>query len=278
MARKSSRRRRKSSRRSTRRNPKYVVRNKKRRRRRSSRMRRNMFGGLGKVDWQKQVITPVLGGTAGFLTARYLGNLLAREDIISSDPKVGKALAVGVGIPATLMFAQRQKTGIIGKNAGFIVLGMGIAAAEAFLRDTPLLGGSPAASASMVTDSGVIAPEQADAPTTPESGDGLSSYYEYPVNEQGQALSDDYYTASMLGATADPADQQSVDSSLTRMEAQSNGGGIPAISTVIPTDQAMPMQMMPQFATVTERFANRGGRGYAGGVFARHLFSGMMGS
>lgn len=232
-------------------------------------------------DWMSDVITPVLGGTAGFVGARALGNFWAQKGWLSSDPKVAKAIAAGVGIPATFLLAQRMPGNIVSKNKGAIVLGMGLAAVEAFVRDTPLLGGSPAAAA--------VAPDLGPAPlpgtaplvdqpgeqTIVEGGDGLSSYYAYPTNAEGQALSADYYTAAMLGAT-DPADQSAVEASLDSMEAR--GGDVPAVSTVIPTDMALRAQTMPQWAPIRERFANRGDRGHAGGMFARTLFSGMMGS
>lgn len=227
----------------------------------------------------EQVVVPVLGGTAGFVAARYLGNMLAMKDIGSSDPKVAKTIAAGVGIPATFLLARRRPGGLIARNSGALVLGMGLAAAESWLRDTKLLGGSPAAA--QVTGGGAPsgpAPLPGTAPaadmpgeqTVVEGGDGLSAYYSDLSG--GAAMGDDYYTASMLGA-ADPADQSSVEQSMNSMES-----GTEAVSTVIPTDLALKAQTMPQFARVHERFANRGDKGHAGGMFARHLFSGMMGS
>lgn len=211
------------------------------------------------------VVVPVVGGTAGFVAARYLGNMLAMRDIVTSDPKVGKTLAALVGIPATFMLARQMPTNIIARNAPVIALGMGLAASEAWLRDTPLLGGSPAAAA-VLPDLAPVPPSNGGS----SDGDGLSAYYDYPVNAEGQALSDDYYTAGMLGDTADPADQAAVEGSLDSME---------AVSTVTPTDMAMRAHNWPQRRRVTEQFASgNGDRGHAGGMFARHLFSGMMGS
>ncbi len=77
----------------------------------------------------------------------------------------------------------------------------------------------------------------------------------------------------MLGAD-DPADQGQVDAAMDSLES-----GVEAISTVVPTDLAMRAPSMPQVRPVTESFARGAGdKGYAGGMFARHLFSGMMGS
>lgn len=256
-SRRSSRRRR-SRRRSSRRNPKYVVANKRRRssrRRRRRRVRRNQFLG---VDWMRQVVTPVLGAAAGFVGARYLGNMAAMKGWGTSDPKLAKTATALVGIPAVAALSPRST--LIARNSGALMLGMGMAAAESWIRDTPLLGGSPAAAAVMED----IAP----APSAAAAEGSLSSYYDYPTNAEGQALSDDYYTAGMLGNTGDPADQSAVEGSLDAME---------SVSTVIPTDLAMRAKSMPQFAPVAERFAS-GDRGHAGGLFSRNLFSGMMGS
>jgi hypothetical protein len=236
------------------------------------------------MDLMKSVVVPVLGGTAGFIAARYLGNMWAMKDWGSSDPKVQKTAAAALGIPLTFLLARQMGPGnIVAKNSGAIVLGMGLAAAEAWLRDTPLLGGSPAAAA--VTEDAIMpadtmpgaAPTEAILPgemTVEEgetSGDGMSAYYSTPLEGMG----DDYYTAGMLGA-ADPSDQASVESALDRME--SRGGDVAAVSTIIPTGMARIAPSMPQFAPVTEPFVNRGGRAHAGGMFARNLFSGMMGS
>lgn len=212
------------------------------------------------------VVVPVLGGTAGFIAARYLGNMIAMRDMLTTDPKVGKSIAAAGGIAAT--FAFGRKIPIVSRNSGAIVLGMGLAAAESWIRDTPLLGGSPAAAAVPGIAPGAAIPAS-DMPGEVEVvGDGTSgfgAYYETPMT--GLA---DHYTEGMLGGLgADPSDQSRVDSSMNQME---------AVSTVIPTDLAMRASTMPQVASVRERFANSGDRGHAGGVFARHLFSGMMGS
>lgn len=268
MARRTSRRRRRSRRRrSTRRNPRYVVANRRRRRRR---MRRNQ-GFLGGVRWGREVIVPVLGGTAGFIAARYLGNLAAMKDWGTTDPKKAKLGAAAIGIPATFLLARQVPT--ISRHSGPIVLGMGLAAAEAWLRETPILGDGASTAALTTAPNGngdgimpgAPIPEQ-DLPgevTVVENGGG-DNY----TTDQNSELAD-YYTEGMLGGLgADPGNQASVENSLDRME---------SVSTVIPTDLALRARRMPQFASVHERFANRGDRGHAGGLFARHLFSGMMG-
>lgn len=216
------------------------------------RVYRNIFG----ADLAKDVLVPVAGGAAGFLAARYAGNMLAMKGLGTSNPNTAKLIAAGVGIPAVFMLARKSPGGMVAKNSGALALGMGLAVAEGYLRDTPLLGGSRVAAVLPGT-----------APAAPAATSGLASYYDYPVGRGGQALSD-YYTQGMLG-DEDPANQASVDSSMDTME---------AVSTVDPTDLAIRASTMPQEAPVTETLANRGDRGYAGGLFSRHLFSGMMGS
>ena len=245
-------------RRRTRRSSRHIRMNSRRRRgRRSSRMAlkmnrlvRNMFG----ADIAKDVVIPVVGGTVGFIAARYLGNMLAQKGMISSDPRVGKSLAALAGIPATFWLAK--KSPIVSRNSNMVALGMGLAAAEGWLRDTPLLGGSPRAAA--LTEL---------APAPAPSGDGTSgfgAYYSTPM--AGLA---DYYSEGMLGGLgADPGNQGAVEDSLDDME---------SISTVTPTDLAMPAPNFPQVASISEPFAE-GDKGRAGGLFARHLFSGMYGS
>jgi hypothetical protein len=217
-----------------------------------NRLVRNVFG----ADIAKDVVMPVLGGTVGFIAARYLGNMLAEKGPAAfADPRYAKTVTAAVGIPAT--FWLSKKSPAVAKNSGSIALGMGLAAAESWLRDTKLLGGSPAAA------------EVTEAPAEPpaSSGDGTSgfgAYYNTP-----QASLADYYSEGMLGGLgASPGNQAAVDSTMNSME---------AISTVTPTDLAMPAPNMPQVAKVTEPFAE-GDKGQAGGLFARHLFSGMYGA
>jgi hypothetical protein len=206
---------------------------------------------------RSDVIMPVLGATAGFIAARYAGNMLAMRDLGTSDPKVAKTIAAGVGIPAVYMMARRYP--MIARNSGALVLGMGMAAAESWYRDMPLLGGSPAAAAitepsgngPTVLTAGPVPIPEADAPGETAVVEGTGSYYDYPTNRYGQAALSDYYSGSMLG-------------------------NVEAISTVTPTDVAMRATSFPQVRRVTEPFASRGDRGHAGGIFARTLYSGML--
>lgn len=250
-------------RRKTRRTSRHIRMNGRRRRRsrRSSRMAlkmnrlvRNVFG----ANITQDVVMPVLGGTVGFVAARYLGNMLAERSSSGTlgDPRIAKTAAAALGIPATFWLAKKSPT--VARNSNMIALGMGIAAAESWLRDTPLLGGAPAAA--LVTS----APSTESAPSSGDGTSGIGAYYSAPM--AGLA---DYYSEAMLGGLgAEPGNQGAVDDTMNKME---------AVSTVTPTDLAMPAPTMPQVAPVSEPFAE-GDKGQAGGLFARHLFSGMYGA
>lgn len=161
-----------------------------------------MFGG---ADIVGDVLAPVLGGLVGFVAARAAGHFLAKQDLISSDPRVGKTIAAAAGVPLVLAL---HKQPVIAKNTGAIILGLGLAASEAWLRDTPLLGGSPAAAAlteeEFLTTSEAMTleppPEATELPngapengeqlvveeeTLAENGDGLSSYFQVAPNATG---------------------------------------------------------------------------------------------
>ncbi len=288
-----ARRRRHSRRRSTR--------NRRRVHRNARRMLRNLFG----ADVMRDVVTPVIGGTVGFVLARYAGNMASRRISQLADPRYGKLAAAVVLIPAT--FAAAKMSPMVRANAGAVVLGVGLAAAESFLRNTPLLGGAPMAA--------VIAPSVPIVPP-PAAASGFGSYYnegmlglgrgydlshagapyqgmlgvgEY-VNQPMSGMGDTYAAAGIgeyvnqpmdglgdgdgisgIGDLGEPGDQSAVDGSMNRME---------SISTITPTDVAMRALTRPQVMPVTTPFTSgpgNGDKGYAGGMFARHIFSGMVG-
>lgn len=200
-------------------------------RRRGRGLLRNLYG----ADFQHDVLMPVLSGTAGFVGGRYLGNAIAMKDWGTTDPRRGKLYAALVGISLVYFARQKMKSQFLDRHANMLALGIGLAATEAYLRNTKMLGGSPAAS--------VLAPASTPPEGTPPDTTTAAS---------GVGV---YYTQDMLNGMGD-------------ME---------PVSTVIPTDEALPATDFPQWKNVSEKFTNQGDRGYAGGIFARQLFSGMMG-
>ena len=301
-----------------------VSRNRRRVHRNARKVLRNLFG----ADVMRDVVTPVIGGTVGFVLARYAGNMASARISRLADPRYGKLAAAAVLIPVTFA-AARMYPGMIRQNAGAIVLGVGLAAAESFLRNTPLLGGAPVAAlvAPTAAQAAAAPPDTAAAPGTPAAG--IGSYYKegmlsglgrgYDLSHAGApykgmlGLGETMYAAagvgeyvsqpmSGLGATlyaaagvgeyvdqpmnglgdsgdgisgigdlGEPGDQGAVDNSMNRME---------SISTITPTDVAMRALSRPQVRKVTTPFTSGpggGDSGYAGGMFARHIFSGMVG-
>jgi hypothetical protein len=90
---------------------------------------------------------------------------------------------------------------------------------------------------------------------------GVGEYVEQPMSGMG-----DGDGLAGIGDLGEPGDQGAVDVAANRME---------AISTITPTDLALKAGVLPQVKRVTTPFA-AADKGYAGGMFARHLFSGMV--
>lgn len=306
--------RRNSKRRGTRRNPRYVVANRRRRRK----LRRNFFG----ADLMKDVVTPVLGGTAGFVAARFLANGLANVEAIrnildkdkpAADAENTKIAANVLGIIATLGLAT--KVPMVKKNQGALITGMGLALTDRLLGR---LTGDAAAYLSGGFGEYVSSPlgEYVSSPLgayvqTP----GFGEYVDQPLSGLGNTL----YAAAGLGmeyATAgysegvDPADMAGVDGAMDVMEAAAGTGQVmeaaagmgtlyaaagmgaeedsrlknmyareqpPFASIQTPTDLAMPVdRMMPYARPVPSSLVTPEGKGYAGGLYARHLFAGMF--
>lgn len=319
--RKSMRRnRRRSRRRSTRRNPRYVVANRRRsrgRRRRRRRVRRNQFMG---VNWMRDVLTPVVGGTAGFVGARVLSNGLANVEAIrnvldkdkpASEAANTKIAGTVLGIVATIGLGSKVK--IIRDNQGALVTGMGLALVDR------LLGRVTGDAAAYLSGMG----EYVSQPLGEYVSQPLGAYVSDPSMGEyvSQPLGNTLYAAAGLGtmyATAgynegvDPANQGTVDSMMDVMEAAAGVSG-PAMeaaagvgtlyaaaglgreadaslkayyarhqppfeSIQTPTDVARPVTAtMPYARPVPDSLVTPEGRGYAGGLFARNLFAGMLG-
>lgn len=229
----------------------------------SRRVRRNAANLFG-ADITRDVVVPVAGGAAGFLTARAVGHVLAnRVPQLNGNVRLGKAIAAGIGIPA--MFAYAATVRKMGLAPASAVLGMGLAAAEAYLRDTPLLGGSRVAAA--ITEPAPPAPPEGTSGMMYATA-GLGTMYAVAGLGRGYDLSHAGapYTGMLgLGDDADPADQGVVDQQMDNME---------AVSTITPTDLALPAPNMPAVRPVNHPFATPNVR--TGGIFARHLLSGML--
>lgn len=279
-----------------------------RRRSRRRRMRRNIFGG---ADVMRDVVTPVLGGTAGFVGARVLSNALANieglRNILDKDKPAAEATntkiaANLVGILATLGLATRVD--IIKRNQGALITGMGLALTDRLLSkitgDAAQYLGGFGEYVSQPLGEYVSQPlgayvQDPGMGTTLYAAAGLSEYVDQPL---GNTL----YAAAGLGYAegVDPADQGGVDGLMDVMEAAAGMGTMyataglgaeadaslqsyyarhqpPFASIQTPTDMARPVtRTMPYAKPVPDSLVTPEGRGYAGGLFARNLFAGML--
>jgi len=285
-----------------RKNQKYVVMN---RRRHGRRVRRNtgMAAMLGGADLMRDVVTPVIGGTVGFVAARLLSNGLAnvsqlRGMLDSGADAAGaantKIAANLLGIAATLGLST--KVGIIRQNRGALVTGMGLALTDRLIQR--FTTGSPYA--------GYLG-EYVDQPMS-----GFGEYVDQPMSGLGTM-----YAAAGLGAPTmyaaagvgeyvegvDPANMAGVDSQMNAMEAAAGvqeaaagfgdtmGSGEadadlaaiyakrqpPWVSTEMPVSGALPVTaQLPLDREIHASLVTPEGKGFAGGVFARHLFAGMF--
>jgi len=233
---------RRTSRRSRKHHRKHTRRNRGHRRHRkmgilknARRIVRNMFG----AEVMKDVFVPVLAGTAGFIAARAGGNLLSRQSlpVVGGDPRAGKLAAAIVGVPLIMWLGKSQP--MVMRNAGPILIGLGLAATEGYLRGTRFLPEIP-----LIAEAPPVAP-----PATA----GMGAYYTEGMLGAGMDVS--HYGAPFRGMLGD----------------EGGGPGTEAVSIVTPVDGMSPAPMQP-----TTRPVHKGRHGGGGGIFARNLFDGMM--
>lgn len=261
-----------------RRNQKYVVMNRRRR------VRRNA-GVLGGADLMRDVVTPVIGGTVGFVAARLLSNGLANVSQVrgaldsgsldaASAPNT-KIAANVAAIIATLGLST--KVDLIRKNRGALVTGMGLALTDRLIQRFTV----------GTSYGGYLG----------EYYEGIGEYVEQPMSGMGYAEGVDPAnmahidrtmnvmeaaagTAGVMEAAAgfgsdDPTmGSGEADASLARMYAKRQP---PWVSTVMPISGALPVTgEMPLDKEIHGSLVTPEGKGFAGGVFARHLFAGMF--
>jgi len=304
---------RRSSRRSSmRKNQTWVVRN---RRKYGRRVRRNT-GLLGGADLMRDVVTPVIGGTVGFIAARVLSNGLANVAQLRGMLDRGATDAAGaantkiaanlLGIAATLGLST--KVAIIRQNRGALVTGMGLALTDRLIQrfaagsayggylgeyvNQPMNGFGEYVNQPM---DGLGAAMYAAA--------GIGEYVNQPMSGLGATM----FAAAGVGDYAegvDPGNQANVDAMLNGMEGVEQaaagmgeadarlqamwGSNRPSFtSTEMPEGVALavtgelPLDRSVHTSMVTPE-ARVGtmntpeGRGFAGGLFARNLFGGMF--
>lgn len=157
------------------------------------RVMRNVFG----ADTMQDVVVPVLAGTVGFLVARAGGNLLSRQSLplVGGDPRAGKLAAAIVGVPLLVWLGRTQP--MVARNSGPLLLGMGLAATEGYLRGTKYLPEIP-----------LIAMPAAAPAEAPPATAGMGAYYTQGMLGLGTGFDVSHYGApyqGMLGLGADEA-------------------------------------------------------------------------
>jgi hypothetical protein len=242
------------------------------------------------VNWMQDVLKPVAGGTAGFVAARVLSNGLANiepvrnvldKGMTAADAGNTKIAANVLGIVATLGLATRVK--VIRDNQGALITGMGLALTDRLLGK---LGGDAGAYLSGMG-------EYVSQPLGEYVSQPLGAYRAMDVMEaaagMGQyeaaaGMGETLYAAAGMGtmyATAGLGTLYAAaglggeaDSRLKKMYAREQP---PFASIQTPTDLALPVdRSMPYAKPVPDSMVTPEGRGWAGGLFSRHLFGGML--
>jgi hypothetical protein len=298
-----------SSRRSSmRRNQKYVVMNRRRRVRRNT----GVAALLGGADLMQDVVTPVIGGTVGFVAARLLSNGLANVSQIRGMLDSGAVDAAGasntkiaanlLGIAATLGLST--KVDIVRKNRGALVTGMGLALTDRLIQRFSMGSAYAGYLGEYYEGIGEYVDQPMSGLGTMYAAAGVGEYVDQPMSGLGTM-----YAAAGMGYAegVDPANMAAVDRSMNVMEAAAGspmeaaaGFGAddatmgegeadaqlaamyakrqpPWVSTVMPVSGALPVTaQFPLDREIKGSLVTPEGKGFAGGVFARHLFAGMF--
>lgn len=204
----------------------------------------------GSINVMEKVVVPAVGATGGMLLSQWVAQRIAPSLLPSQDPKVLSVLA---------SIATAYGAYIVGDSIGIgpdtqlsVAAGAGAAALVPWI-PPPLMPLLPTVSAAPVV-----------TPTVATSG-----YYQREM--LGGLMVDVSHAGApykgMLGLGSDPADQAVIDEVIQTAE---------AVSTVEPRDLALPATRKKAVRKVRERMGTPGDRGWAGGTFARTLFSGAM--
>jgi hypothetical protein len=229
----------------------------------------------------KDVLMPIGVGGAGFVAARALSNLDMVESKLGSNAKIVTPI---VGIVATLALAKPLKLSTTNRN--FLALGMGVVALDAvmkkiapdFMADRAPALPTPSGTSGFGTYYDVSA---AGAPYQGMLGLGETYYAAAGVGEMYEAaaggIGETYYAAAGVGETYEAAagnfDDPTIEGELLLSGAEVSAGVAPT-STIEPTDVARQAGNFLPVRPTTQPFA---ARSQAGGLFARNLFTGMVG-
>lgn len=201
---------------------------------------RRVVRNVAASDVFGKVVLPTLAGTGGLLGAWWLAQNVAPKFFAGQDPRLLQLGSSVLGGVGTLWLGENMSWSP--ETTGAVVVGMGIASAMTYLPSAMNVG----------------------QPLPPVATSGMHGGLMVDVSHAGAPYK------GMLGLGSDPADQSAIDDVVDSAE---------SYSIVEPTDMAVKAQTVQQWPRVTEEFTGSpGDKGYAGGVFARNLFAGMMGA
>lgn len=273
----------------------------RRHRRSSLALRMNGLRRNPVVAGLKNLVKPVGIGAGGFIAARLIGYGASKVSAITgmldkADPITApntKIVANLLGIVGTLVLAP--KVPYLKDNKEAFVVGMGLA-----LMDRLIAKWAPPAMLGETYYAAAGFGEYVNSPMGEYVNSPMGSFGEYVNSPMGET----YYAAAGVGEFdegVDPSDQGQIDGVMDVMEAAAGVGGelTPEmsrigrafglkqfVSTETPLDIArgvtanQPNDLPVTAGPVSQDDLPRstpGGRGYAGGVFAKNLFSGMSG-
>jgi hypothetical protein len=205
---------------------------------------------IGGIDVMEKIVFPTLGATGGVLLAQWLGSKVGPSLLPGQDPRLVSAGASTLAAYGAYMLGAQL--GLSPETQMTVAAGAGVAGLLPWIPTAMLPAGSGNASATTP-----IAPANA-----------MQGYYQRSM--LGGLMVDVSHAGApykgILGID-DPADSANQDRALSHME---------AVSTVEPIDLALPAISKRAVVPVTERMGSPRDRGWAGGLYGRSLFSGIM--
>jgi hypothetical protein len=186
------------------------------------------------------------------VAARALSNLDMVKDKLGDNAKIVTPI---LGVVATLALAKPLKLSTVNRN--FLALGMGVVAVDAAMKKL---------APGFMADRVVALPAAAPSGTS-----GFGTYYD--VSAAGAPYQGMLGLGEMYEAAAGNVDDPGVEAELLLSGAEQSAGVAPT-STIEPTDVAREAANFLPIRPTNQQFA---ARSQAGGLFARNLFTGMVG-
>lgn len=210
-------------------------------------LRRNM--ALASINVMENIVIPAISATGGVLLTQWLGSRVLPALLPGQDPRL---IAAGASTVAAYgAYVLGDSLGLSPETQMQVAAGAGVAGLLPWVPPSLLPSGSASASAA--------------APAAPPNA--MSGFYQRSM--LGGLMVDVSHAGApykgMLGLGSDAGDQDAVDNVLTSAE---------AVSTVEPMDLALPAVTKKRIRRVRETMGTPRDRGWAGGIYARSLFSG----